>query len=196
MRLLKSLVAGASLLLMSFQAHAALMSPSVVAEDNAGLYTITFPGNQIVFDWTQSPGAAFVEFTTAVDFILSLDSYSSSSNSSSRMQLRDSAGNSLIPAVIPAGIAQATPAQLNPLAAADGDVPGGNGEGLQINRQDSGVLFSFLTAGTYYLGLQENGQPDDATVTFSVTAVPVPAAGLLFGSALFGAAALRRRKAL
>jgi hypothetical protein len=52
-----------------------------------------------------------------------------------------------------------------------------------------------LAAGIYEFAFWEgNNDPTATTFTLEVTEVPVPAAGVLFGSALLGAAALRRRK--
>lgn len=210
MRLLKSIIAGAGLLFVTTQAQSAIVSSSVVAEDNPGAYSITLNSNQVIYAWDNPndpdfpndgsayPGSAFVEFVVGVDSILSLESYISGSTTASRMQLRDSSGNALALATTPAGSSTQPPNQLNNLAGLVGSpVPGGDsGSGLEFSPGTSGELFASLAAGaTYYLGFQENGDPAAGTVTFSITAVPVPAAGLLFGSALMGAAALRRRKA-
>ncbi|MEO0412060.1 MAG: hypothetical protein AAF221_09500 [Pseudomonadota bacterium] len=56
------------------------------------------------------------------------------------------------------------------------------------------VLFSSLEAGLYEIAFWEgDNDPNAGTFELTVSAVPVPAAGILFGSALLGAGALRRR---
>jgi len=72
------------------------------------------------------------------------------------------------------------------------------GTGQGTDPASSGdVLFSNLAAGTYaFLFYEGDSQSESGSFELVVTAVPTPAAGLLFGSALVGAAYLRRRKGL
>lgn len=59
---------------------------------------------------------------------------------------------------------------------------------------ESGTLWFSLINGSIFDFEVSGLVADGNTFSITVTAVPVPAAGLLFGSALLGAAALRRRK--
>lgn len=57
------------------------------------------------------------------------------------------------------------------------------------------TLYQNLAAGTYTFSFGEgSGGPNSGILELRVSAVPVPAAGVLFGSALLGAAFARRRK--
>lgn len=65
-------------------------------------------------------------------------------------------------------------------------------QGANLNPGE--VLFGVLAAGTYSFGLNFDGNPTVGTLEFQISSIPVPAAGVLFGSALLGAAVVRRRK--
>ena len=57
------------------------------------------------------------------------------------------------------------------------------------------LLASNLVAGTYTIAFFEgNASPQSGTVRFGITAVPLPAAAWLFGSALLGVGMIRRRR--
>ncbi len=60
------------------------------------------------------------------------------------------------------------------------------------------ILFSGLGVGTYTLGIYESGVPKSGflKLDLAVSAVPLPAGGLLLLGALGGAAALRKRRKL
>ncbi|MEM6683974.1 MAG: hypothetical protein AAF607_17195 [Pseudomonadota bacterium] len=59
------------------------------------------------------------------------------------------------------------------------------------------VLFSNLSAGTYaFLFYEGDNRSPSGTFQLVVTSVPTPAAGVVFGSALLGAAYIRRRRGL
>ncbi|MEO0412061.1 MAG: hypothetical protein AAF221_09505 [Pseudomonadota bacterium] len=68
-------------------------------------------------------------------------------------------------------------------------------EGSNANGPQPGtILFSNLAPGDYVLEIDDqNNTPQTALIQFTLSEVPIPAAGILFGSALFGAAFLRRR---
>lgn len=204
MRLLKSLIAGAGLLFISTQAHAATLDPgaSIAAEDaDANVYGISQVDDTFSLTWgSPAPGSVFVEFAVSGGaFNLILDTFSGASGGA-RLQLRNSVGEIADFSPAPSGFTTSTSSSVNSLnSLADGlGTDAGfdtNGGGLRAEAGATGALFSNLTAGTYFLGFQNTGEPQNASAIFRIAAVPVPAAGLLFGSALMGAAALRRRKA-
>lgn len=196
MRLLKFVFATAGLFLLVAPVHAVTFS--VLGESGGTGFTTSSTADTVTFNWgADAPGSIFVSFTTLNEFSLSLDSFSGDNGGGSRMQLRNGGGMAIVPSPAPSGFSVVTPKPLNDLAADIGGAinAGGAGLGLVFSPGASGELFASLGAGTYYLGFQEpDGAPANGSVTFSVSQVPVPAAGLLFGSALMGAAALRRRK--
>ena len=66
---------------------------------------------------------------------------------------------------------------------------------MLVSGDGSDTLMAHLLADTkYYLQVIESGDIFGSSPNIKVSTVPVPAAGILFASALFGAGALGRRK--
>lgn len=206
----KLLFVGAVVMAANNAQSATLNSAVEIAEENAGVFGISSSGDTFTVSWDTEnaeattpptdPGAAWFKFNVGSSFTLSLDEYDAEPASvTSTFQLRNSAGvtQTVLPSVLPdapntPGGATNLNAYTNTLG---GAIPGPDGTANLFGPGDQFAdLFGVLAAGDYFIGVLEGaGGPASASVQFSVSAVPIPAAGILFGSALLGAAVLRRR---
>lgn len=178
--------------LFSTSTHAAtLLSVDSVVETQ-GTFTAVQDFNEIDASFTTSSGDASGSFRFEVDtaFNLVLRAYSEAGSSGYGLR----SATALTGGTVGAGILPDAGSSLNCSQAA--------GSGATCDRFGSNAgstpvttLFTNLAAGIYEFAFWEgNNDPTATNFTLAVTAVPVPAAGVLFGSALLGAAALRRRK--
>lgn len=158
------------------------------------------------FDWANvsfggSEGGAFIDFTTNTQTVVSFDSYAPDGDTGkiSKWVMFDiTAGTK---AITDAGATTGCwSVPLPELRGFCNRITGATTTGVEdVLRPVPGkTVFSF-GPGTYRLGLFENFKPATGTASFTVTAVPLPASGLMLIGALGGigglAARSRRKKA-
>lgn len=147
-----------------------------------------FSSFEFTFTWTNTPASEEITpFAIAYDFDLSLVSYSGIGAEQTGYYVDQYSG------MVPSRLTTQTNACDN--AAWTGQP--GTCDLITASTADGTVLFSDLSAGTYGFGFYDSATPASGTLTFGVTkvsAVPLPAGGVLLLSALGGFAALRRKR--
>lgn len=148
----------------------------------------------VSFSWVGAPGSAFVEVTATRAFDLFLTGYGSAPihEDYTGFILREIGGASLTTDHdFCSGSALPEMQVRCNLATNFGGVAF-----HQSHTPNASVpVLSNIAAGSYYLGFYEGATPPDGSVSFSlVTAVPVPAGGMLLLGALGGLGLLRRRR--
>lgn len=178
--------------LFSTSGHAATLIDVDSVATTQGTFNAVQNSNDIDASFTTSGGDASGSFRFEVDsaFRLVLTEYTGTGSSGYGLR----SATALSGGSVGAGILPDAGSSLNCSQAA--------GSGATCDRFGSNdgstpvsTLFSFLSAGVYEFAFWEgNNAPTSSNFTLNIAEVPVPAAGVLFGSALLGAAALRRRK--
>ncbi|GGW89254.1 PEP-CTERM sorting domain-containing protein [Alteromonas halophila] len=158
--------------------------------------SVTLDANQFIFDWQGTPVTLSVLFTSNSQFSLSLDSFLSSGNAS------DVTGFTLdiIDGTSFTRLTNDTTFCHSAQTAISGtnggcnliSLSGATGSNANVAYEPGEMLFSWLDAGTYRLGIYDSSSPVQGTAAIGYSQVPAPASALLFVMG-FGALALRRR---
>ncbi|EAQ03229.1 isopropylmalate isomerase large subunit [Pseudooceanicola batsensis HTCC2597] len=198
-----SLLAGVSAAFLATQAGAAVVSATTEVQQGGGDVTVSPLGSTVDFSFdpgSNTPFTATAMFTSDTAFSLSLTAYDANGNNNDvsgyTLDLLDgvgdfvsrwttdttNCGSSVSPVSDGSGFCN--------LVAATG-ATGGQAAGAA---KPGATLFANLAAGQYRLGFYDSSTPDEGTITFTYSAVPLPAGAALFLSALGGLGLLRRRK--
>jgi hypothetical protein len=149
----------------------------------------------VSFSWSSTPGSAYVEVTATQAFNLFLTGYGSAPihEDYTGFILREIGGASLT-----TDHNFCSGSALAELQVSCNLATNFGGTAFHQSHTPDAVVpvLSNIAAGSYYLGFYEGATPADGSVSFSlVTAVPVPAGGMLLLGALGGLGLLRRRSA-
>ncbi len=153
--------------------------------------------NEADFDffWDSTPYTGYITFSSDRAFDLYFENYipnRADSGQFSGLTLRDSMGNFLQNGEADANFCGS--AEFDVVSGPCNLVTGQNGEADYLKPDTDTPIFAKLSAGTYTIGLYESNRPVGGSADFRVSAVPLPAGGLLLVSALGGMGLMRRRK--
>ncbi len=201
MTLLKTIIGATALAALPFAASAFTYIDDGYTGDNTATNGVSMgidpDQNEADFDftWNSTPFSGYITFNSDKAFDLYFENYipnNADSKQYSGFVLRDSEGNFL-----QTGDANSTgcnDAAFSIIAGPCNLVTGQNGEGNYIKPDTDTPIFAKLAAGTYTIGIDETNRPVGGSADFRVSAVPLPAGGVLLLSALGGMGFLRRRK--
>lgn len=178
---------GASASVIDFDASTAVIS-------GANATVEEFPGaNPLVREVTfkgDAPFYAYLDITVGRDFSITLEDYQPSESGTAQSFFSiESLG---APSFFVTQVTSCTTSTAIPALDSSGCNPVNGADGSAGNPPP--ITFGGLSAGTYRLAFFENGDPLRVQADFKISAVPLPAGGLLLLTALGGMAVVRRRR--
>jgi len=152
---------------------------------------------QITFTWEEAPFSAYQDFSVSNNFSLYFTNYQTDRDPNARsgftLDALDSDGMVTARYTDDTGFCEG--AELSEVAGTCNLITGINGDS-DSNEPDpylTSALFD-LESGDYRLGLYESDYPYEGSAEFTISAVPLPAGGVLLLTALGGMGLARRKR--